>query len=67
MRTDEAWSLYRLALIMLKVQSRDLAIDYLTEVGSHSLESFQSLARRPALNLPNSKCVPSDPPSLCLR
>ncbi|GAA5853798.1 hypothetical protein JCM3766R1_002118, partial [Sporobolomyces carnicolor] len=31
MRTDEAWSLYRLALVMLKVQSRDLAIDYLTE------------------------------------
>ncbi|GAA5915688.1 tetratricopeptide repeat protein [Sporobolomyces salmoneus] len=29
--TDEAWSLYRLALDMLKVHSKDLAIDYLTE------------------------------------
>ncbi|GAA6015928.1 hypothetical protein JCM11491_007116 [Sporobolomyces phaffii] len=31
LETDEAWALYRLALVMLKVDSRDLAIDYLTE------------------------------------
>ncbi|GAA5852506.1 hypothetical protein JCM5353_001128 [Sporobolomyces roseus] len=30
-KTDEAWSLYRLALVMLKVDSNDLAVDYLTE------------------------------------
>lgn len=29
---DEAWSMYRLALVMLKVRSSALAIDYLTEV-----------------------------------
>ncbi|GAA5977251.1 hypothetical protein JCM10908_004910 [Rhodotorula pacifica] len=28
---DEAWSMYRLALVMLKVRSSALAIDYLTE------------------------------------
>ncbi|GAA5864124.1 hypothetical protein JCM3774_006388 [Rhodotorula dairenensis] len=28
---DEAWSMYRLALVMLKVRSSTLAIDYLTE------------------------------------
>ncbi|GAA5955926.1 hypothetical protein JCM3765_000042 [Sporobolomyces pararoseus] len=31
LQTDEAWTLYRLALVMLKVRSQDLAIDYLTE------------------------------------
>ncbi|GAA5932212.1 hypothetical protein JCM1841_005151 [Sporobolomyces salmonicolor] len=28
---DEAWSLYRLALVMLKAETGDLALDYLTE------------------------------------
>ncbi|GAA5980543.1 hypothetical protein JCM5350_004340 [Sporobolomyces pararoseus] len=31
LQTDEAWTLYRLALVMLKVRSQELAIDYLTE------------------------------------
>ncbi|GAA6038090.1 hypothetical protein JCM8097_007541 [Rhodosporidiobolus ruineniae] len=28
---DEAWALYRLALVMLKIQTPDLAVDYLAE------------------------------------
>ncbi|GAA5942859.1 uncharacterized protein JCM15063_002815 [Sporobolomyces koalae] len=37
--TDEAWALYRLALVMLKVHSKELAIDYLTEASLPSLSS----------------------------
>lgn len=37
---DEAWSQYRLALVMLKVRSASLALDYLLEVRCHILSRW---------------------------